>query len=85
MEQIKVGIMPRAFVMDGRLWSDDDGIEWLEIDVNQASNMFLSKLSPKTSVGFYCVNDSLGNYTYIAKVPTLYIFGRGDLSKIFTS
>lgn len=85
MERIKVGIMPRGFVMDASKWTDEDGIEWLEVIVNQASQMFLGKLSPKTTAQFYTADGSIGSYTLVAKIPELFIFGRGDLSKVFTS
>jgi len=55
----------------------------LEIIANQASEMFLGKFSPKTTAQFYTVDGSIGSYTLVAKIPELFIFGRGDLSKAF--
>jgi hypothetical protein len=83
MELIKVGIVPQGFVMGASRWTDECGIEWLEIIANQASEMFLGKFSPKTTAQFYTVDGSIGSYTLVAKIPELFIFGRGDLSKAF--
>lgn len=84
MELIRVSIVPRGFVMGASRWTNENGIEWLEIIANQSSEMLLGKLSPRTTAKFYTVDGSIGSYTLVAKLPELFIFGRGNLSKTFS-
>ena len=69
--------------MNGERWTDE--VENIEIERNEISNMFLNKLKPKTTVELFDFNGSIGSYTLVAPLPTLFWFARGDLSKIFTS
>lgn len=84
MSKVKVGIAAKAIVMDAEIGDLYDGeVEFVDVDVNDISDMFLSKLQPKTQVELFGINGSIGSYIFIAKIPKLYMFARGDMSKVF--
>jgi hypothetical protein len=86
MENIKVGILARSIVMSGQRWTDEDqAIDYIEVEVSDISNLFLSKLQLRTTTELFSFSGSIGSYTLIAKLDAFYLFARGDLSKIFTS
>lgn len=84
MSTVKIGLTKSTVVMSATIGDMDEGtVEFVDVEANQVSDLFLSKLQPRTQVELFDVNGSIGSYIFVARIPELYMFARGDMSKVF--